>query len=147
MLSFCLKPGAAPPGCGTAVRVKDVIVAHAKGQPMILAVAADIAVQLEVAPLGRQMRAKCPDMAGGAGLAGLNRESRHGERLPRSQGCGQQQQDREPRTAKYDGRRSPAIGARSRRNRGLKTPRSVSRNQVRKCLSQAAFRKSISSNQ
>src|ERR1700674_1204424 len=35
-------------------------------QPMILAVAADITVQLEVAPLGRQMRTERPDMAGGA---------------------------------------------------------------------------------
>jgi len=53
---------------------------------MILAVVADVAVQLEVPPLRREMRAERPDVTGGAGLAGLDRESRHRERRPGPQG-------------------------------------------------------------
>jgi hypothetical protein len=60
---------------------------------MILAVAADIAMQLEVAPRGREMRTERPDMAVGAGLAGLHRERRHGERRPRCE-RGKQHEDR-----------------------------------------------------
>jgi hypothetical protein len=81
-------------------------------QAVILAVAADIAVELEVAPCGREVRAERSDMAVGAGLAGLHRERRHGERRPRSK-RGKQQQDR--KLAKSDGCPPPAIGAQSDR--------------------------------
>ena len=36
VLSLGLKPGAAPPGCGAAVWVKDVWVVNAKGSPWSL---------------------------------------------------------------------------------------------------------------
>jgi hypothetical protein len=41
---------------------------------VVLAVVGGIAVQLEVAPVGRQLRAECPDVTGSAGLAGLDRK-------------------------------------------------------------------------
>src|SRR5213080_1454541 len=82
---------------------------------MILAVAADISVQFEVAPLGRQLWSVRSNMAGCAGLAGLNSESRHSKRLPGSLDGTQQQQVRKPKTEKYKVRRLPALGAPSDR--------------------------------
>jgi hypothetical protein len=63
-------------------------------QPVIIAVGRGVTMQLEVAPLRRELRAECPDMAVGAGLAGLDRERRQGERLPCSKRRRERQQAR-----------------------------------------------------
>src|SRR5438105_2536850 len=64
---------------------------------MILAVAGGVAVQLEVASIGGQLRAERANMTGGAGLAGLNCKRWNGERRgPCREGeKDHQQQDRQ----------------------------------------------------
>src|SRR5438046_3007376 len=56
---------------------------------MVLAIVADIAVQLEIAPKGLQLRAESPDMTGRAGLAGLDRKSRNCKRRISSKRSGE----------------------------------------------------------
>src|SRR5262245_15352424 len=63
---------------------------------MILAIVGDIAVQFEIAPIGLQLRAESPDMANGAGLAGLDRVRRNRERWAGPQG-GKYQMDQKCR--------------------------------------------------
>ena len=69
---------------------------HRQRKPMVLAVVADIAMQLEIAPERLQLRAESSDMAGRAGLAGLHREGRDRLRRARAE-RGEQQQDQRSR--------------------------------------------------
>jgi hypothetical protein len=63
-------------------------------QPVIPAVIADIAVHFEIASEGLELRAERPDMAGGAGLAGLHREGGNRMRRIASERGGDQQEQK-----------------------------------------------------
>jgi hypothetical protein len=64
---------------------------------MILAVTGGVAVQLEVTSVGSQLRSERADMAGSAGLTGLDRERWNSQRRFRDHCCRKQRQRDEQR--------------------------------------------------